>query len=294
MTPRSCQLKKALENLYADRSQQHLANDPLSFCHKYRDPADQEVAALIAAVFAYGSVKAIKRSLARIFARMGASPSRFIDDFDPARQRELFSDFRHRFNTGDDLMALFWAIQLMRRQKGSIERYFCQFNESGAATVEQALNSFCTAVLTFDYTPVWGSGGLPAASTFRFLFPAPSGGSACKRLCMFLRWMVRPADGIDLGLWQQIRPGQLIIPVDRHIERIGQMLGLTSRRTPGWRMACEITATLAQLDSDDPVKYDFSLCHLGISEGCNGQQGASCQNCQVQHLCKPLQSGDNG
>jgi len=284
--PRS--LKKILEQLYADRSPQHLANDPLSFCHRYRAPADQEVAALIAAVFAYGSVKVIKGSLSRIFSIMGDSPADFVDGFDPKRDRQLCSGFKHRFNDADDLAALFWAIRLMRQQQGSIERFFCRFFEANAATVEQALNGFCAAVTVFDYRQLFGSAALPPESSFRFLFPSPSGGSACKRLCMFLRWVVRPADGIDLGLWQQVRPAQLVIPVDRHIERISRMLGLTSRRTPDWRMACEITAALRQFDPLDPVKYDFSICHLGISEGCNGTSSASCPGCPVKRHCRAV------
>lgn len=278
-------LKKTLEQLYAGRSQQHLANDPLSLCHRYRNPADKEVAALIAAVFAYGSVKVIKGSLTRIFNIIGDSPAGFVDGFDPKKQRQLCSGFKHRFNTEDDLAALFWAIRLMRQQRGSIEGFFSQFHAADAATVEQGLNGFCAAVLGLDYQPIWGKSGLPQKSSFRFLFPAPAGGSACKRLCMFLRWVVRPADGIDLGLWNQIRPGQLIIPVDRHIERISRMLGLSDRRTPDWRMACEITAALRQFDPSDPVKYDFSICHLGISDGCNGTKSASCSSCPVEQHC---------
>lgn len=291
--PRNSQLTKTLEQLYAGRSQQHLANDPLSFCHRYAAPEDQEVAALIAAVFAYGSVKVIKGSLTKIFSLMGDSPARFVDQFDPQKQRHLCVGFKHRFNTADDLVALFWAIRQMRQQQGSIEGFFNQFHAADAVTVEQALNGFCAAVLALDYGPVYGPGGLSGSSSFRFLFPAPAGGSACKRLCMFLRWMVRPADGIDLGLWHQVFPAQLIIPVDRHIERIGQMLGLTTRRTPDWRMACEITAALRKLAPDDPVKYDFSLCHLGISEGCSGQKSSLCLTCPVVGLCKPLQGIGN-
>jgi uncharacterized protein (TIGR02757 family) len=287
--PRYSTLKPTLDQLYADRSQQHLANDPLSFCHSYSQPADQEVVALIAAVFAYGSVKVIKGSLSRIFNIMGDSPAGFIDRFDPGKHRRLCAGFKHRFNNEDDLAALFWAIRLMRQQQGSIESFFSQFHPFNSSTVEQAVNGFCAAVLGFDYSPVFDNKGLPKSSSFRFLFPAPAGGSACKRLCMFLRWMVRPADGIDLGLWKTVRPDQLIIPVDRHIERIGQMLGLTSRHTPDWRMACEITEALRQLDPDDPVKYDFSLCHLGISEGCTGRMNSSCLTCPVSRLCKPFQ-----
>jgi hypothetical protein len=116
-----------------------------------------------------------------------------------------------------------------------------------------------------DYSAVYGSKGIPADSYFPFLFPSPASGSACKRLCMFLRWMVRPADGIDLGLWKAIPPRKLIIPVDAHIQRISRFLGLTQRKQADWRMAQEITAALKKFDSDDPVKYDFSLCHIGIS-----------------------------
>jgi len=286
--PHHRSLHTTLDQLYASRSQQHLANDPLSFCHRYHDPADQEVAALIAAVFAYGSVKVIKGSLFRIFSSMGDSPTGFVDDFDPKKQRQLCSGFKHRFNNENDLAALFWAIRLMRQQCGSIEGFFSQFHKADAVTVEQGLNGFCSAVLGLDYQPVFGKSGLTRESSFRFLFPAPAGGSACKRLCMFLRWVVRPADGIDLGLWHQVHPAQLIIPVDRHIERIGRMLGLTSRQTPDWRMATEITAALRLFDPQDPVKYDFSLCHLGISEGCNGTRSACCQTCPVAQHCSTV------
>jgi len=290
--PRHPPLKEALELLYAARSQHHLANDPLSFCHRYREPADQEAAALIAAVFAYGSVKVIKGSLTRIFDILGESPARFIDHLDPEKLRQLCSGFKHRFNSGDDLAALLYAIHQMRKQ-GGLASFFSQFHHPDADTVEQGLNGFCSAVLGLDYYPVFGPAGLTATSTYRFLFPAPAGGSACKRLCMFLRWVVRPADGIDLGLWQQVRPRQLIIPVDRHIERIGQLLGLTTRRTPDWRMAGEITGALRRLDPLDPVKYDFALCHLGISEGCTGRLGAACPGCPVRGLCRPVQASSN-
>lgn len=279
-------LATTLEALYAGRSQAHLSNDPLSFCHGYSDPADQEVAALIAAVFAYGSVAVIKGSLGRIFDQLGPSPARFVDHFDPPRQQAAFTGFKHRFNNADDVRALVWAIHLMRQQAGSIEGFFARCHDPLAATVEQGLNGFCSAILGLDYRPIFGAGGLTEDSSFRFLFPAPVGGSACKRLCMFLRWVARPADGIDLGLWQTVSPRQLVIPVDRHIERIGRLLGLTTRRTPDWRMALEITASLRQFAADDPVKFDFSICHLGISEGCTGKSGPKCRECPIAGHCR--------
>lgn len=102
---------------------------------------------------------------------------------------------------------------------------------------------------------------------------------------MMLRWLVRPEDGIDLGLWNGISPAQLIIPVDTHISRISRYLGLTSRKTADWRMAQEITAALRCLDRDDPVKYDFSLAHLGISDGCDGKNASRCKVCQIVEIC---------
>lgn len=103
---------------------------------------------------------------------------------------------------------------------------------------------------------------------------------------MYLRWMVRPADGIDLGLWKEVSPAKLVIPVDAHIQRIGGYLGLTSRKQADWRMAREITAALKTLDPGDPVKYDFALCHLGISEGCDGSDLTKCLKCPVAELCE--------
>lgn len=277
--------QQTLDRLYEQRSPANLANDPLSFCHRYHDPADREIAALIAAVFAYGNVTVIKGSLEKIFARMEQAPAAFIDRFDPRRQSRRFADFKHRFNDQSDLMALCWAIRLMREQAGSIEAFFGRHYAQAADTVEDSLNRFVTEVFSLDFRPVYGRGGLPEGSSFRFLFPAPAGGSACKRLCMFLRWVVRPADGIDLGLWQSVRPSQLVIPVDRHIERIGRLVGLTSRRTPDWRMALEITAALRRFNPDDPVRYDFSLCHLGISGGCTGSRCPACTTCPIKRFC---------
>jgi uncharacterized protein (TIGR02757 family) len=102
---------------------------------------------------------------------------------------------------------------------------------------------------------------------------------------MFLRWVVRPADGIDLGIWTGVSPAQLIIPVDTHISRICTYLGFTGRKAADWRMAQEITTALRGLDPDDPVKYDFSLAHLGISEGCNGTDPLRCLSCTIKGIC---------
>ncbi len=278
-------LKEILDNLYATRSPLHLANDPLSFCHRYPSPADQEIVGLIASVFAYGNVKIILRNLERIFAPMGKSPRSFVESFEPARGLSLYAGFRHRFNDGRDLCALLLACRTMLEEADSIGEFFLGCYDAAAEDLTPSLISFCSAILSFDYAPVFAAAGIPRDSYFPFFFPSPATGSACKRLCMYLRWMVRPADGIDLGLWREVSPAQLVVPVDAHIRRIARYLGLTRRNQADWRMALEITASLKRLDPLDPVKYDFPLCHLGISEGCAGHDRLRCRNCPVVELC---------
>jgi len=284
-------IKTLLDNLYAARSQEHLANDPLSFCHHYRDPADQEIVGLIASAFAYGNVKIIRKNLAQIFSAMGGSPRRFVERFEPHPGLELFAGFKHRFNDGRDLCALLFAARTMLEEADSIGDFFLAGFDPAASDITTPLVEFSAAVLAMDYTPVFGTTAAPADSYFPFLFPSPAAGSACKRLCMYLRWMVRPADGIDLGLWREIPPAKLIVPVDAHIQRISRFLGFTTRRQADWRMAREITAALRRLDPSDPVKYDFSLCHLGISEGCNGKGPAACLTCAIAGICGKESNG---
>ena len=278
-------LKYTLDQLYKTRSTAHLANDPLSFCHRFQTPEDQEIAGLIAASFAYGNVKIILRNLEFIFSRIGPSPGKFVEKFDPEQGLRLFTGFKHRFNDVRDLCALLYAMRLMLESAGSIENFFCSGCAPQKDDLSSALATFTAAVLAFDYTPVFGTPIPPENSYFSFLFPSPLSGSACKRLCMYLRWMVRPADGIDLGTWKSIPPAKLIIPVDAHIQRICRLLGLTTRNQADWKMACEITAALRKLSPDDPVKYDFSICHLGISEGCSGSGSDRCAECALNLHC---------
>lgn len=281
------ELKTILESLYETRSQEHLANDPLSFCHRYDDPLDQEVVGLIASSFAYGNVKIIKKNLAQIFQPMGASPRRFVESFEPEAGARIFAGFKHRFNDARDLCALLFACRIMLREAGSIEKWFLRFHDQRRDDLTETLSGFSEAVKRLDLSPVFHCDGIPEGSYFPFFFPSPASGSACKRLCMYLRWMVRPADGIDLGIWHGITPDKLVIPVDAHIQRICRFLGFTTRRQADWRMACEITRSLRKLDPADPVKYDFSICHLGISEGCDGKDHLKCASCPIAGICAP-------
>lgn len=283
---RSEALKTALDNLYAGRSQVHLANDPLSFCHRYTSPEDREIAGFVASSFAYGNVKIILKNLETVFQKMGPSPRKFVEEFDPLRGLRLYAGFKHRFNDGRDLCALLLAARTMLEEADSIGEFFLGCYDPEADDITPSLVEFTASIRAMDYSAVFGGDEIPNGSAFPFFFPSPASGSACKRLCMYLRWMVRPADGIDLGLWKEISPAKLVIPVDAHIQRICRYLGLTIRRQADWRMAREITAALRTLDPDDPVKYDFSLCHLGISEGCDGKDRLRCPLCPIVEICE--------
>ena len=281
----SAKLKTILDNLYAARSQAHLANDPLSFCHRYESPEDREIVGLIAACFAYGNVKIILRNLEAVFGRMGNSPRKFVERFEPEKGLHLYAGFKHRFNDARDLCALLLAIRTMLEEADSVREFFLGCYDADAEDITPSLIEFSAAVLAMDYSPIF-NGPIPKDSYFPFFFPSPASGSACKRLCMYLRWMVRPADGIDLGLWHEIPPAKLVIPVDAHIQRIGRFLGFTSRKQADWRMAREITSALRKLDPLDPVKYDFSICHLGISEKCDGKDLTRCLTCAISSVCR--------
>jgi uncharacterized protein (TIGR02757 family) len=151
--------------------------------------------------------------------------------------------------------------------------------------VAEGLQSFSTRALALDMRPIYGrSKPKPGVAYF---FSRPSSGGACKRLNLFLRWMVRH-DRVDLGVWSKVKPSQLIVPLDTHIIRIGKCLGLTRYTSPGWRMAVDITASLRQLDASDPARFDFSMCHLGMMNGCGFDKAFADSRCPLRGACHPL------
>jgi uncharacterized protein (TIGR02757 family) len=153
-----------------------------------------------------------------------------------------------------------------------------------AVDVAEGLQSFSTRALAIDTRPVYGrSKPKPGVAYF---FSRPSSGGACKRLNLFLRWMVRH-DRVDLGVWSKVRPAQLIVPLDTHVIRVGQCLRLTTLKSPGWRMAADITSSLRDIDPVDPVKFDFSICHLGMMNACGFGKGTGDGRCPLKGACRP-------
>jgi uncharacterized protein (TIGR02757 family) len=285
-------LKRQLDKLYKTFDRSFLRTDPLQFVHRYKSPGDREVVGLISSSLAYGRVDGIRRSIERVLAVMGGEPYRFIMNFTPERDGRLFDDFVHRFNRGPDISCLLYFARQMIEDSGSVGGFFSKGYRPGAGSIKEALTTFTKNVMTLDSSQVYGpggdggGGGLPKDAGVRFFFPSPMDGSACKRLNLFLRWMVRRGDGLDFGLWKGVDPADLVIPLDTHIARISKNLGLTTRKSPGWKMAEEITGELKRLDPVDPVKYDFALCRLGILEKCPKKlDPEKCERCMIREVC---------
>ncbi len=256
------------------------ASDPVSVVHRYQDPRDRELVGLLAASVAFGNVKTILAKLEDVLARIGPSPWRAADTPDEVRAlKGRLRGWKHRVFVGDDIARLLAGARSVQHTHGSLGRFFAQKLEEQGDTRE-ALAVFCDAIR---------DAGDLRSKTRRgpsHLLPNPRGASGVKRLLLYLRWMVRPADGIDLGIWP-VDPSRLLMPVDTHIHKLSRNLGLTREPRLTWRATYEITAALARLDPKDPTKYDFSLCHMGMLQRCPSRRDAArCEGCGVMPVCR--------
>jgi uncharacterized protein (TIGR02757 family) len=260
---RATELKRRLDLLYRRYDHRFVDPDPLQFVRAERRAEDREVVGLLASALAYGNVRQIKRGIEAVRELLGPRPARAVDRLDPHEAARGLGGFRHRFNDGRDVACLLYFLRQMRRSHGSVERFFAAGHPAGAEDVGPALDSAGARTLALDHGGLYGDGPLPSGAGVRFFFPRPAAGSACKRLNLYLRWMVR-RDRVDVGGWTSIPPRALVIPLDAHILRISRRVRLTRLRSPGWAMARDITARLRRLDPEDPVKYDFALHRLGL------------------------------
>ena len=257
-------LRTAMDRAYREYDERYLDRDPLQFARAFSDPADREVVGFLAAALAYGNVVQIKRSIRTVLEALGPAPARALERFDAGRLARQLERFKHRFNDGRDVACLLRFVAWMRRTHGSIEGFFAPGHVADAAHVGPALTSFAERALALDHGGLYGDGPLPARAGVRFFFSSPADGSACKRLNLFLRWMVR-REGVDLGVWRAVEPRALVIPLDAHVHSIARRVRLTRYRSPGWAMALDITRRLRRLDPLDPVKYDFALFCMGLT-----------------------------
>jgi len=280
VSKRIAQIKVVLEKLYKKYNLRELISpDPLQFLYRYSDPADIEITAFLASALAYGRVQQIEKSLNNLLGRMGESPYGFVINFDK-NKRQTLKDFKHRFTTGDDISDLLTLLRIIINRCGSIEQYFALGYNPGDSTVIPALSQFCNSLLDIHAA----GGKRQPARGLKYLLVSPDGGSACKRLNLFLRWMVRD-DDVDTGLWKSIDKARLIVPIDVHMGRLCKILGLYDRKTVSLSAAVEITESFAEIEPADPVKYDFALSRIGILENCTGRRRKGCEFCELFGFC---------
>jgi uncharacterized protein (TIGR02757 family) len=266
--------------------------DPVELPRRYADPRDQEVAGLFAAALAYGRADLFKPQLEGVLARMGPSPARFCEAFSAAPHPDAFAGFRYRFNVPADVAALAAAIGHVRRESGSLGDRFATLLREAAEPepLRRALSRFARELRDAPPARAVLRGRGPRG--LAHLLPDPDLAGACKRWNLYLRWMVRGPDEVDLGAWRGVPPSALVVPLDTHVARIARYLGLTDRADMSWRTAAEITANLRRLDPADPVRFDFALCHLGMSGACPPRRDvARCAACALVERCRARAKG---
>jgi uncharacterized protein (TIGR02757 family) len=287
---RAAALRPLLDALDAglDRAAR-IAADPVELPRRYADPLDQEIAGLFAACLAYGRADVFKPLLARILAAMDPSPAAFVRAFARAPDPAAFSFAVYRFNRPRDLAALAAGAGEVAGRHGSLgARFAALFREEGAGP--DALRP-ALARLAAELREAPGVAPLLRGRGRRgllHLLPDAAGPGASKRWNLYLRWMVRGPDPVDLGPWRGLVPASaLVVPLDTHVHRVARCLGLTRRRDASWRTAAEITGALRRIDPEDPVRYDFALCHLGMSGACPARRDrARCAACPLAAACR--------
>ena len=285
-------LTRRLGALYEAYNREESASDPVHLVRPFTRNDDREVAGFCAAALAFGRVASVINSITTLFRIMGPHPAAFVRQFDPTAPHPELRQMVHRWTRGVDLVALLWILRQMLDRTGSIEAFFAEGLGAEHEDVGPALDSFSTRALSLDMTRAYGRGPLAPSGVegkragVCYFFPRPSAGSACKRLNLFLRWMVR-SDEIDLGVWTRVPAAKLIVPLDTHVIRLGRCLRLTKYSSAGWRMAADITASLRALDPSDPVRFDFSICHVGMMNACGYGRRQGDSQCPLRGLCRP-------
>ena len=278
-------LREPLERLYREFDYgARVARDAIEFPLRYPAAPDREVVALLTTCLAYGRVDLFGRALHGVLQAMGPSPAAFVRDFDARRDAGAFDGFIYRFNRPRDLVAFCVAARDLLARYGTLEKCFSAGDVEPASPIGPALERFVRAFLDADVRDLFPRGRLSRG--YRHLFPRPSAGGPCKRLHLFLRWMVR-REPPDFGLWTSISPARLLMPIDTHVENMSRAIGLTRRRSRNWKMAEEITRRLALVDPADPVKYDFALCHTRMSGECRDRRDpVVCAPCGLRAVCR--------
>ena len=279
------EMRSALDRLYGDYNREDSASDPVHLVRPYAAAADREIAGFCAAALAFGRVASVLNSIDHAVPDHGAASGglrahlRSVRAAPRAAGHGASLDPRrgHRraaVGAAADGRGIWLHRAVLRRRPRPARRG----HRRRPSIVSRR------RAIAFDVRPVYGR--LSKRPGVCYFFPRPSAGSACKRLNLYLRWMVR-RDEIDLGAWASVSPAQLIVPLDTHVIRLGRCLRLTKYVSPGWRMAADITRALRTLDPEDPVRFDFALCHVGMMGACGDGRPQGNSQCPLKGQCRP-------
>ena len=265
-------LHERLDQLVATFDVSTITPDPLELVLRYRDPLDQEIAGLLAAAFAYGRADIVVANIGRVLDAMTPSPYAYVAKFNRKDAQQRFAGFTHRFQKMPELVDLLACIAAAVKKHGSLGALFAKCYRDDDDDIGPTLARFVAALRRDD--------------SLAYLLTSPDDGSACKRMNLYLRWMVRRTSP-DLGLWTFVDPAKLVMPLDTHIHRIATFLGLGRRKSADWKAARAITNRLAVFDKADPVRYDFALCRLGILDLCSRKRKKeNCDVCLLRDVCR--------
>lgn len=231
------------------------SKDPVWILHRFHEARDIEVAGLITSCYCYGQVDSINNFIKKFLNRIDFKVHEFTVNYSERKDKKFLKDLNYRFNTENDLSLLLLNIKSALSEYKTLEKLFLEKYNTQHTNILPALDNFSAFLNKLSNEN----------SYFSYLLPMPSGSSTCKRLNLYLRWMVRK-DEIDIGVWTKIDKSKLIIPVDTHVYRIGRKLRMVKRKSCDLKFAIEMTEMLKRFDKDDPVKYDFALCHIGIDK----------------------------
>ncbi|HVT44490.1 MAG TPA: TIGR02757 family protein [Thermoanaerobaculia bacterium] len=275
-------LAERLDTLVETFDLRTLSPDPLELVLRFDDPLDQETAGLIVAAFAYGRARMIVTNIGRVLDAMGESPYVYLRDLFGRREAtRRFAGFSHRFHKTPELVAFLSILSTAIREHGTLGDLFRRCDRAGERDIGEALARFVDAMLEGERLT-----GASVQRAMRYLLTSPRDGSACKRMNLYLRWMVR-REPPDLGLWTFVDPARLIVPLDTHVHRISTFLGLNRRKASDWKTARLLTDQLASFDAADPIRYDFAICRLGILDRCSRKRSkANCDICLLRDVCR--------
>ena len=254
--------------------------DPVQFQRRFfdegRSQTEVEAVAVFSAMLSYGSAAQFTKKIAAIMQSCNMEFLKLITS-EPDKQ---FPWIGYRLSTAEEIAIFAYSIGNVIKKFGSLKMAFLEGYNTSKNTIV-GLTSLRNAVYAESEKLI-----NPVPHGIKHLLPDPQAGGCCKRWHMFLRWMVRPNDGVDVGIWNEVSPSELIIPLDTHISKISRNLGLTSRNSNDLKTAIEITAKLKECCPEDPIKYDFAICHLGIGGKCTyGKDTELCKKCLLSELC---------